>query len=154
MSQVETSVDSFVKEMSEVDELSEIKFRGLMTQVDKLRTRASGVVDRFGTLSECDVNVELFSQTVEAKLQSLETSSMLKLKEGASGSTGGYVGAHGGAPKTYEKVDLEKSKPLKFFGDICEYPEFKRRFESIVGKANLPEEAFLDKLRDSIPKDA
>ena len=37
---------------------------------------------------------------------------------------------------------------------MCEYPDFKRRFESIVGKANLPEEAFLDKLRDSLPRDA
>ena len=92
MTHIETDVDSFVKEMSDVEELTEIKFRGLMTQVGTLRARASGVADMFGDLSDCDVDVKLFGETVEAKLQSLETSSMLKLKEGVSGSTGGYGG--------------------------------------------------------------
>ena len=53
-----------------------------------------------------------------------------------------------------EQVHLEKSKPPKFKGDETEYPEFKRKWESIVAKANLPEESEVDKLRDSIPVDA
>ena len=53
-----------------------------------------------------------------------------------------------------EQVYLEKSKPPKFKGDVVEYPEFKRKWLSIVSKANLPEEPEIDKLRDSLPNDA
>ena len=53
-----------------------------------------------------------------------------------------------------EQVFLEKSKPPKFLGDELDFPEFKRKWSSQVSKAFLPEETELDKLRDSIPKDA
>ena len=53
-----------------------------------------------------------------------------------------------------EQVYLEKSKPPKFKGDVVDYPEFKRKWLSIVSKANLPEESEIDKLRDSLPNDA
>ena len=53
-----------------------------------------------------------------------------------------------------EQVHLEKSKPPKFRGDVVDYPEFKRKWLSIVSKANLPQESEIDKLRDSIPADA
>ena len=53
-----------------------------------------------------------------------------------------------------EQVFLEKTKPPRFTGDDVEYPEFKRKWSSQVNKANLPEETELDKLRDSLPRDA
>ena len=53
-----------------------------------------------------------------------------------------------------EKVHLEKSKPPKFKGDIVEFPEFKRKWESIVSKANLPEEAEVERLKENIPQEA
>ena len=53
-----------------------------------------------------------------------------------------------------EQVHMEKSKPPKFAGDIVDYPEFKRKWLSVVSKANLPEESEIDKLRDAIPADA
>ena len=56
--------------------------------------------------------------------------------------------------KPREQVYLEKTKPPRFTGDDLEYAEFKRKWASQVNKANLPEETELDKLRDSIPKDA
>ena len=49
---------------------------------------------------------------------------------------------------------MEKSKPPKFKGEETEYPEFKRKWQSIVGKANLPIESEIDKLREAIPTDA
>ena len=56
--------------------------------------------------------------------------------------------------KPREQVYLEKTKPPRFNGDNLEFPEFQRKWESQVNKANLPEETELDKLRDALPKDA
>ena len=56
------------------------------------------------------------------------------------------------APK--EMVHIEKSKPPRFKGEEIEYPDFKRKWQSIVSKARLPEESELDKLRDNLPSDA
>ena len=53
-----------------------------------------------------------------------------------------------------EQVYLEKTRPPKFNGDELEFPEFKRKWESQVSKAYLPEESELDKLRDALPKEA
>ena len=58
----------------------------------------------------------------------------------------------GGRPR--EQVYLEKSKPPKFSGDDLDFAEFKRKWESQVAKAYLPEETELDKLRDAVPKEA
>ena len=56
--------------------------------------------------------------------------------------------------KPKEQVFLEKTRPPKFNGDDVEFPEFFRKWNSQVHKANLPEETELDKLRDAIPKTA
>ena len=56
--------------------------------------------------------------------------------------------------KPREQVYLEKTKPPRFNGDELEFPEFQRKWNSQVHKANLPVETELDKLRDVIPKDA
>ena len=56
--------------------------------------------------------------------------------------------------KPREQVFLEKTKPPKFNGDDVDYPEFYRKWNSQVHKANLPEETELDKLRDAVPKTA
>ena len=68
-------------------------------------------------------------------------------------TTGTSTPAHSGSGAK-EQVYLEKSKPPKFKGDVVDYPEFKRKWLSIVSKANLPEESEIDKLRDSLPSDA
>ena len=56
------------------------------------------------------------------------------------------------APK--EIVHIEKSKPPRFKGEEIEYPDFKRKWQSIVSKARLPEETELDKLKDNLPPEA
>ena len=35
-------------------------------------------------------------------------------------------------------VDLKKSEPPKFKGDILEFPEFKRKWKALVSNAGLP----------------
>ena len=52
------------------------------------------------------------------------------------------------------QVFLEKTKPPKFDGSELEFPEFQRKWKAQVGKAGLPEESELDKLRDAVPKQA
>ena len=50
-------------------------------------------------------------------------------------------------------VDLKKSEPPKFKGDILEFPEFKRKWKGLVSNAGLPEESEVDKLKDSVTKE-
>ena len=50
------------------------------------------------------------------------------------------------------KLFLKKIEPPKFKGDPVEFADFKRKWKSQVSTANLPTEAELDRLRDSIPK--
>ena len=56
--------------------------------------------------------------------------------------------------RPYERIQLEKTKPPKFNGNDVDFPEFKRKWGAQVTAAHLPEETELDKLRDSLPKDA
>ena len=53
-----------------------------------------------------------------------------------------------------EAVHLKKADPPKFSGKEEDFPEFYRKWLAIVGPARLPEEAEIDRLRDSLPKDA
>ena len=55
---------------------------------------------------------------------------------------------------TDKKLHLDKSKPPKCRGDIIEFPEFRRKWENIVGRANLPEKAKIDRLEENIPPEA
>ena len=71
------------------------------------------------------------------------------MRDTASGTSTASSGV-----KPREQVFLEKTKPPKFDGDDCEFPEFRRKWTSLVTNANFPEETEIDKLRDSIPKEA
>ena len=61
--------------------------------------------------------------------------------------------SRGAAPRS-ESIHLKKAEPPKFSGEEVEFPEFLRKWLAVVGPANLPEEAEVDRLRDSIPEDA
>ena len=50
-------------------------------------------------------------------------------------------------------VDLKKSEPPKFKGDILEFPEFKRKWKALVSNAGLPDQSEVDKLKDSVTKE-
>ena len=52
-----------------------------------------------------------------------------------------------------KEVDLKKSEPPKFNGNVIEFPEFKRKWKALVSKAGLPEESEVDKLKDAVTKE-
>ena len=49
---------------------------------------------------------------------------------------------------------LKKVDPPQFSGEKIDYPEFFRKWNAIVGPANLPDEAEVDRLRDALPVNA
>lgn len=63
--------------------------------------------------------------------------------------------AHPGRPAAPrgESIHLKKVDPPKFSGEEVEFPEFHRKWLAVVGPANLPDEAEVDRLRDALPKD-
>ena len=69
-----------------------------------------------------------------------------KIKEGPAAATTRGSSSH----HTY----LKKQDPPCFKGEILDYPEFKRRWESRVHSEKLDEQAELDRLRDNIPDSA
>ena len=106
-----------------------------------------------------------YGDFAESNKSSLHTCTMLLVKKAfprqveekpslltTGQDSGGGSSTSGFKPK--EQVFLEKTKPPKFSGDDLDFPEFKRKWLSLVNKANLPEETELDKLRDAVPKDA
>ena len=132
------SVSSFVKEVNDLEEVSEpaaIAMEGLSTRirvrVDQLRldSRQLESTERQAVIGLCD---QLSAQLDSALFQLCK-----KVKRDTAGGSSSTVISK----SMEEKVYLEKSKPPKFKGDIIEYPEFKRKWENIVSKAKLPEEA-------------
>ena len=101
------------------------------------------IIAKFGAFSQKQ-STELYSCSMLLVRKSMPKVEEAKPFLGIESST-----SSGGRPR--EQVFLEKTKPPKFNGDD---PEFKRKWQSQVNKANLPEETELDKLRDVIPKDA
>ena len=81
-----------------------------------------------------------------ARLDTVEMSLVTKIKEGPAAATTRGSSSH----HTY----LKKQDPPCFKGEILDYPEFKRRWESRVHSEKLDEQAELDRLRDNIPDSA
>ena len=143
------SVSSFVKEVNDLLEVSQpaaIAMEGLSTRirarVDQLRldSRQLESTDRQAVIGLCDQ----FSAQLDSALFQI----CKKVKRDTAGDSSSVVISKG----MEEKVYLEKSKPPKFKGDIIEYPEFKRKWENIVSKAKLPEEAEIERLKENIPQ--
>ena len=53
-----------------------------------------------------------------------------------------------------ETIHLKKVDPPSFSGQEIDYPDFFRKWNAIVGPANLPDEAEIDRLRDALPSSA
>ena len=58
--------------------------------------------------------------------------------------------SHVSSPK-FESIHLKKVDPPCFSGLEIDFPDFYRKWNAIVGPANLPAEAEIDRLRDSLP---
>ena len=151
-SSLEQSILSFVEEVNNEEELTMTTASAMEGFAEKLKNRLEQL--RFKSRQVEDglrTKVNDFCNTETAKIDSVLLMICKKIPD-----TPAPVTSSSQVPSTSgrEQVHLEKSKPPKFQGDETDYPEFKRKWESIVAKANLPEESEVDKLRDSIPRDA
>ena len=86
-----------------------------------------------------------FTSMERARVASLEMCLVTKIKEAAASTVRGS--GQSSSSHTY----LKKQDPPKFLGDILEFPEFQRRWNSQVHSEKLEEQAELDRLRDNIP---
>ena len=151
-SSLEQSILSFVEEVNNEEELTMTTASAMEGFAEKLKNRLEQL--RFKSRQVEDglrTKVNDFCNTETAKIDSVLLMICKKIPD-----TPAPVTSSSQVPSTSGRVQvhLEKSKPPKFQGDETDYPEFKRKWESIVAKANLPEESEVDKLRDSIPRDA
>ena len=154
------SIAAYVQGVNEVDKISAAAAGSMERLSEKLRARLGVLVSKgrkVGDVLRTEVNDFYNEQCTKLDSASIQISSKL---EGATPplTTPVVAPATGtstpSAGEAKERVYLEKSKPPKFKVDVVDYPEFKRKWLSIVSKANLPEESEVDKLRDSLPGDA
>jgi len=148
------AVDSFVDQYKDCEEISSITSEALEKHCGKLRKRIEALVFksrdaeddiRKKTDDSCNVLTVKLDTAMLNMCSKVEVSTAVVSNVSRSSSN---------VSLSKEQVYLEKSKPPKFAGDIVDYPDFKRKWLSVVSKANLPEESEIDKLRDSIPADA
>ena len=146
------SVESFVKEVDKAEKISATRAQALDKFASSLKARLDSLGKKSLYCEEVDFRTGVleFCKAESTKVDESVLKICMKLDEEVSMST--TAGAV--AKPAKEQVYLEKSKPPKFKGDEVDYPEFKRKWLSIVSKANLPEESEIDKLRDAIPVDA
>ena len=154
---VKQSVESFVQEVTSKDVIGiasagayEKYSEKLKYRLEMLRTKARRAKSESKTRS---MTFE-FCDTESAKLDSAMLHICTKIPEPAVPPPASPAAQSSRTYAGKEQIHLEKSKPPKFKGDETEYPEFKRKWLSIVSNAHLPEESEVDKLRDAIPADA
>ena len=146
---LQLSIESFVEEVNGADKVAIATASAMEKFSEKLKLRLEILVQRSRKVDDTlRGKVNDFYNMQSAKLDS----ALLKVCSKVEDSPPATVSS--GARAVKEQVYLEKSKPPRYRGDEVEYPEFRRKWLSIVSKANLPEESEVDKLRDSIPNDA
>ena len=147
------SVDSFANEVNSADKITLTVASAMEKYCDKLKERCGLLVQKSrqaDIVTKQKINDVITLET--AKLDSTLLQICTKVEDTTPASPQEQRISSG--PHVREQVHLEKSKPPRFKGDVVEYPEFKRKWLSVVSKANLPEESEIDKLRDHIPADA
>ena len=150
-SSLEQSVLSFTDEVTSADELAMATARAMEGFADKLKNRLEELRYKSRQVEDgLRTSVNDFCNTEAAKIDSVLLMICRKIPDTPESTASNLHTSSSGR----SQVHLEKSKPPKFKGDETDYPEFKRKWESIVSKANLPEDSEVDKLRDSIPPDA
>ena len=118
----------------------------------RMKMSDSGVSREFSK-DELSQQVHSFSSVQLQKLDELQINLFYKVKPKPAPHTSSSRLTSVPEPSA-DEVQLAKTKPPFFKGDMVEYPEFKRKWLALVHPANLPAEAELDKLRDAIPKSA
>ena len=151
---VQRSIDSFVSEVNSLEKIQFATASAMEKFSEKLKVRLEILVQKSRKVNDTlRSSVNDFYDTECAKLDKVLLEICTKVEDSVSSPlTPARLPSSSTSGK--EQVYLEKSKPPKFKGDDVDYPEFKRKWLSIVSKANLPPESEVDKLRDSLPNDA
>ena len=145
------SIEAFVEKVNGADKVAIATASAMEKFSEKLKLRLEILVQRSRKVDDTlRGKVNDFYNMQSAKLDS----ALLKVCSKVEDSPSPHATVSTGARAVKEQVYLEKSKPPRYRGDEVEYPEFRRKWLSIVSKADLPEESEVDKLRDSIPNDA
>ena len=150
--ELKQTVEKFEEGISAAEKYSSSKAAALDKVADKIKKRLEQLKIKSRTVSEdlkCEVNT--FCSSYSNKVDACVLTICSKLSDDAGT---GFLPTSSGKVPVSSQVHLEKSKPPKFRGEETDYPEFKRKWQNIVGNANLPEESEIDKLRDSLPSDA
>ena len=143
-------VDSFVDQLNDYEEVSVATSEAMEKHCTKLRKRIESLA-----LKAREADNKLIKQVNDScNLLTVKLDSCMLLMCSKLEATTAALPSITATTLPKEQVHLEKSRPPKFTGDIVDYPEFKRKWLSLVSKANLPEESEVDKLRDAIPFDA
>ena len=150
--ELKQTVEKFEEEISAAEKYSSSKAAALDKVADKIKKRLEQLRIKSRTVSEdLKSEVNTFCSSYSNKVDACVLTICSKLSDDAG--TDSLPTSSGKVPVS-SQVHLEKSKPPKFRGEETDYPEFKRKWQNIVGNANLPEESEIDKLRDSLPSDA
>ena len=131
----------FVEEVNGADKVAIATASAMEKFSEKLKLRLEILVQRSRKVDDTlKGKVNDFYNMQSAKLDS----ALLKVCSKVEDSPSPSATVSTGARAVKEQVYLEKSKPPRFRGDEVEYPEFRRKWLSIVSKANLPEESKVD----------
>ena len=153
---IKKSIDTFSTEVDSLEEVNLTKAAALERFSEKIKQRVEAVrfkVRRFPTIERNTSHdfLDLESARIDSILLQI-CSKIPEQKEFKEPTT--TTAPPRAKVDDHERVHLEKSKPPKFKGDITEYPEFKRRWKNIVGKARLPPEAEIERLKECVPVEA
>ena len=150
---IQNSVSTFSAEVDKLEEISVSKASALERFAEKISVKIQATRQMAMKIEENErlSVIEKFN-TEAAKINSIILQLCSKVKD--QDFLPNNVNVASTKANDHERVHLEKSKPPKFKGDIIDYPEFKRSWQNIVGKAKLPEVAEIERLKECIPNDA
>ena len=152
---IRKSIETFSTEVDGLEDINLTKAAALERFSEKIKERLEAVrfkVRKFPTTEKDQSND--FLDLESAKIDSILLQICSKIPEQKEFKDSSSTSPLKAKDAEHERVHLEKSKPPKFRGEITEYPEFKRRWKNIVGKAKLPPEAEIERLKECIPVEA
>ena len=132
-----SKVDSFKKDLANLDEKVDIRLHDLCNQYFCLLSDTE--------IEEKEKDLDVFVKKFKSQYNDLLILLNKKVKDAIS---------HTSVEKKTDHTHLKKIEPPSFKGDIVEYADFVRKWKAQVSKAGLSSESELDRLRDNVPTQA
>ena len=148
----DSSISIFSKSLydNQIMELSTRLTDSLVVKTNKVLVAPEESSDSNYSKGSVKIKLENFINTQQKKLGRCSSTLIQKVKPESSTSE-----SKSGVSSPFTVTGLEyKPNEQVQLGEDIEFPEFQRKWTSLVTKANLPVETELDKLRDNIPKEA